>query len=155
MPQYVYCLCEVGSEKPYTGMTNNITRRVRQHNGEVKGGAKYTRGRKWRLCFYVTGNAFTRKHAASLEWHLKHAHRGGKKCYRASGRKGHSAPRRMYQAMVEANLCQSTGWKGVYRRAWLLTGLKNMPWPSRGLKFEFTTRAGSDLALRVKTREPN
>lgn len=26
----------------YVGMTNNFFRRIRQHNGEISGGAKYT-----------------------------------------------------------------------------------------------------------------
>lgn len=30
----------------YTGVTTNLDRRLRQHNGETKGGAKYTRARR-------------------------------------------------------------------------------------------------------------
>lgn len=30
----------------YTGITSDVVRRERQHNGEVAGGAKYTRGRR-------------------------------------------------------------------------------------------------------------
>jgi putative endonuclease len=30
----------------YTGITNNVERRLRQHNGEIKGGAKYTAPRR-------------------------------------------------------------------------------------------------------------
>ena len=30
----------------YTGITTDVRRRVRQHNGELKGGAKYTRSRR-------------------------------------------------------------------------------------------------------------
>lgn len=38
---YVYILrCEDGSL--YTGLTTDVTRRMRQHLGHIKGGAKYT-----------------------------------------------------------------------------------------------------------------
>jgi putative endonuclease len=30
----------------YTGITTNPTKRIRQHNGEITGGAKYTRSRR-------------------------------------------------------------------------------------------------------------
>lgn len=30
----------------YTGVTRDLGRRVRQHNGEIVGGASYTRGRR-------------------------------------------------------------------------------------------------------------
>lgn len=37
-------LCNDGTY--YTGSTPDIEKRLRQHNGDIKGGAKYTRGRK-------------------------------------------------------------------------------------------------------------
>jgi putative endonuclease len=30
----------------YTGITNNLDKRLQQHNGEIVGGARYTRGRR-------------------------------------------------------------------------------------------------------------
>lgn len=39
----------------YTGATINIEHRLRQHNGELAGGAKATRGRSWHVQFLVTG----------------------------------------------------------------------------------------------------
>jgi len=40
----------------YVGCTTNVERRLRQHNGEIKGGAKYTsKHRPWKLrCTYGT-----------------------------------------------------------------------------------------------------
>lgn len=41
------------SGKPvyYVGCTNDLERRVRQHNGEISGGARFTRAhRPWTLC---------------------------------------------------------------------------------------------------------
>lgn len=65
----VYCL-RAGTHS-YVGLTNNIHRRLRQHNGELKGGARYTRmhrphGERWRLYFIVSGFE-RRRHAAQLE----------------------------------------------------------------------------------------
>ncbi len=42
---HVYVLrCRDGSL--YTGVTMDLTRRLREHNGEMKGGARYTRSRR-------------------------------------------------------------------------------------------------------------
>ncbi|MFH1395173.1 MAG: GIY-YIG nuclease family protein [Candidatus Omnitrophota bacterium] len=42
---YTYIIeCRDGSY--YTGYTNDLKRRVKQHNGELKGSAKYTRGKR-------------------------------------------------------------------------------------------------------------
>ena len=41
----IYIL-ECGDKTLYCGITNNIENRLKQHNGEIKGGAKYTRSRK-------------------------------------------------------------------------------------------------------------
>jgi predicted GIY-YIG superfamily endonuclease len=45
--QYVvYILKNTNNNKTYVGITNNIIRRLRQHNGELVGGAKYTKANK-------------------------------------------------------------------------------------------------------------
>jgi predicted GIY-YIG superfamily endonuclease len=43
--------------KTYVGITNNLSRRLRQHNGELSGGAKYTTSSRltWRLECTVEG----------------------------------------------------------------------------------------------------
>ncbi len=41
----IYIL-ECGDKTLYCGITNNLDNRMRQHNGEIKGGAKYTRSRQ-------------------------------------------------------------------------------------------------------------
>ena len=38
----VYILINTNNNKTYVGITNNSQRRIRQHNCEIKGGAKYT-----------------------------------------------------------------------------------------------------------------
>ena len=42
MSYYIYLLHHENKNRTYLGITNNIRRRWRQHNGEIKGGAKAT-----------------------------------------------------------------------------------------------------------------
>lgn len=67
----VYCLCTATDRRrTYIGATKNFGRRLRQHNGELKGGAKYTRGRQWKPVFFVRGFE-TWNQTLSFEWRLK------------------------------------------------------------------------------------
>ncbi len=43
-PYFVY-IAECSDKSLYTGITTDIKRRIKQHNGELKGGANYTKGR--------------------------------------------------------------------------------------------------------------
>ena len=67
----------------YNGSTNNLKRRLRQHNGEIVGGAKATRNKgPWE--YYVLLEGFTsHKEALSCEWKIKHPtnKRARPKCY--------------------------------------------------------------------------
>lgn len=58
-PFVCYALEHSRTSKSYTGQTNNFHRRLRQHNGEIKGGARYTsrqsNGGKWNPLFKVCG----------------------------------------------------------------------------------------------------
>lgn len=73
-PYYCYCLYNDNNNKTYVGCTNNLTRRLRQHNGEIVGGAKYTTAQQvtWKHMFYITSSHFDHRTALSFEWHLKH-----------------------------------------------------------------------------------
>ncbi len=42
---FVYMLC-CADRTLYTGVTTDLQRRLQEHNGELKGGAKYTRVRR-------------------------------------------------------------------------------------------------------------
>jgi structure-specific endonuclease subunit SLX1 len=70
---FVYCLYStINHRRTYIGATKNVKRRVRQHNGEIKGGAKYTRShRPWKLAWYIQGFPSWRS-ALSCEWYIKH-----------------------------------------------------------------------------------
>jgi len=70
-----YCLERSDSGATYIGATVNMPRRIRQHNGEIKGGAMYTtrackKGLSWNISCNVVGFQ-TNKEALSFEWHWK------------------------------------------------------------------------------------
>ena len=68
-PYYVYIVrCADGSL--YTGITTNLTRRLRQHNGEIRGGAKYTRSKRPVEIVY-TQPAENRSLASKEEYRIK------------------------------------------------------------------------------------
>lgn len=67
----LYVLVSGDGSRTYVGITNDLERRLEQHNGERKGGAKSTRaGRPWSL-----GTTFgpfeTRASAQEAEYRLK------------------------------------------------------------------------------------
>jgi predicted GIY-YIG superfamily endonuclease len=68
---YNYIIFNKTNNKTYIGSTINITRRFRQHNGEIKGGAKYTRGGIWEPYIILADLDHTKNTALSYEWHLK------------------------------------------------------------------------------------
>jgi hypothetical protein len=65
----VYLLINNKNRCTYIGCTNNLTRRLRQHNGELVGGAKYTRMKKqdgeWSYYGYI--NNLDKHLALSIE----------------------------------------------------------------------------------------
>jgi predicted GIY-YIG superfamily endonuclease len=77
-PTYVcYTLVSANGRCTYVGITNCMARRLRQHNGELCGGAKYTtrRGGGWTVAWYVTGFR-TKVEALQFEWALHHCRTG-------------------------------------------------------------------------------
>lgn len=71
-----YCyLLKSPSGGTYVGFTTNPKRRLRQHNGEIKGGARYTkRCSQWKMAYLVSGFK-TKTHALRFEWAWKHPSR--------------------------------------------------------------------------------
>ncbi len=68
-----YVLCSPSSNRTYVGITNNLHRRLRQHNGEILGGAKATRGKgPWNVAMTIHG--FQDKvQVMQFEWAVKHS----------------------------------------------------------------------------------
>lgn len=64
-----------GPEKTYVGVTPDLDRRLRQHNGELSGGAKATSGRSWERICHVRGFPDHRA-ALQFEWRWKQISRG-------------------------------------------------------------------------------
>ena len=68
MSFYVYMLKSIGSNSvTYVGYTSNIKKRICLHNSGK--GAKFTRGRKWKLIFKEKCNS--KSEAISREYYIK------------------------------------------------------------------------------------
>jgi len=68
---YVYYLKSATRKRTYIGVSNDIYRRLKQHNGQIRGGAKYTRsGRPWQIVM-VLGPYKTCQEACRVEWRAK------------------------------------------------------------------------------------
>ena len=77
MDHCCYILYNHANHKTYVGYTNNIDKRIRQHNGEIKGGARFTsnqvvKGVVWVYLMIISSPTLTKNEALSLEWHIKH-----------------------------------------------------------------------------------
>lgn len=61
-------------DRTYNGYTVNLERRLRQHNGEIKGGAKATRGRgPWSFLAVITSDCWDCVSTAMQhEWSIKY-----------------------------------------------------------------------------------
>ena len=78
MPYQCYLLQGVTTRRTYIGVTDNMYRRLRQHNREITGGARATQGDVWVVVLCVTG--FPHKNAAlSFESCWKRMYRKRKK----------------------------------------------------------------------------
>ena len=76
----VYLLSNTTNQYTYLGITNNSERRLRQHNGIIKGGAKYTRMKKedgeW--IYYLKIKNLTKSEALSMERSAKNLRKKAK-----------------------------------------------------------------------------
>ena len=68
MSFYVYMLKSLGANSvTYVGYTSNLKKRISLHN--IGKGAKFTRGRKWKLVFKEKCNS--KSEAISREYYIK------------------------------------------------------------------------------------
>jgi structure-specific endonuclease subunit SLX1 len=70
-PWFCYMLASNDGKKTYVGATIDPNRRLRQHNGELVGGARATKGRAWTRKFLVGGFDCERA-ALRFEWRWKY-----------------------------------------------------------------------------------
>ena len=76
--QWSFYLIENGTHT-YTGISHDPIRRLRCHNGEIKGGSRHTKiiGPGWKHTLIING--FNRKSAIQFEYAVKHPVVIGKK----------------------------------------------------------------------------
>ena len=76
----VYLLKNTSNNRTYLGITNNSKRRLRQHNGDIKGGARYTHNfkgtGKWQ--YFLKIKNLTKSQSLSLERTAKNKRRRSK-----------------------------------------------------------------------------
>jgi predicted GIY-YIG superfamily endonuclease len=78
-PNHVYILYNDKDDGTYVGYTNNPAHRIRQHNTEIKGGARFTSAKvrtkqcKWEYLALIRFDTpqFNKNVALSFEWQLK------------------------------------------------------------------------------------
>jgi predicted GIY-YIG superfamily endonuclease len=70
-----YLLFIPGTNRTYIGATKDPAHRLRQHNGELTGGAKATKGQHWTQAFYLSGFPDWRS-TLQFEWAWKYHGRG-------------------------------------------------------------------------------
>lgn len=73
MGSVYYCYLISNGTRTYNGYTVDLTRRLRQHNGEIKGGAKSTANKGvWKYIMIITCNEWTASLAMKYEYLMKY-----------------------------------------------------------------------------------
>lgn len=97
-PNAFYCYIIASGNRTYNGYTNNLARRLRQHNREIKGGARATSicghtvdGTRdsWHYIAILTCASWTAQRAMQVEWNIKYPtrHKPREHCFQGpSGR---------------------------------------------------------------------
>lgn len=114
---YIYLLYCPKHRRTYVGSTTNPARRLRQHNGEIRGGARATRGKTWGLVVTI-GGFQTRSEACRWEKLVKMRARGLRDRLAAAlglvlgicppGKRAYPVPRNLYVGERECNSIKNT-----------------------------------------------
>ena len=67
----VYVLCNNTNNQTYVGITNNLSRRIQQHNGLLCGGAKYTSRKNYIWYYHTILENYNKSNALSIEKKIK------------------------------------------------------------------------------------
>lgn len=73
---FVYVLQSTVANRTYVGSAVDVKRRLRQHNGEIKGGGKHTQANRPWVIAAVFGPYVNRSEAFKAEIKLKHSKKG-------------------------------------------------------------------------------
>jgi len=77
---YILQQTDIISSLNYVGYTVNYNRRIRQHNGIIKGGARFTKNRgPWQFLAVMTCSTWNNIRALQVEWLAKHPTRKRKR----------------------------------------------------------------------------
>jgi predicted GIY-YIG superfamily endonuclease len=68
---YVYILSNSVNNKTYVGVTNNLGRRIRQHNSIICGGARYTKSNNCIWNYHTIIENLNKHNALSIEKKIK------------------------------------------------------------------------------------
>lgn len=67
-----FCYIIRSGDRTYNGYTVDLERRLRQHNGELKGGARSTQGREWEYLAVLSDPNWTKQDAMKCEWNIRY-----------------------------------------------------------------------------------
>lgn len=101
-PWIFYIIWHETTNATYAGVSPNVHRRLRQHNSEIAGGAKYTTSKeagKWKHICFVHGFR-TKQEILQFEWAVKHQPPRGKN--------GGGLPMRIHKLITTLNKPQWT-----------------------------------------------
>ena len=75
--EWVVYILQCADDTLYTGITNDLEKRLQQHNGDLKNGAKYTRSRQ-PVALVYSESSRSRSEASKREYAIKRLSRSEK-----------------------------------------------------------------------------
>jgi len=150
-----YCLISKHGRRTYVGATVSLERRLRQHNGEISGGARATSAsacKPWQVAMVVDGFGTDKRSALSFEKRWKLATRRMMRASSRSGGSKASSPHAEKVATVAVPFVER-------RRARAAESvIKSSCWHERGLRLSLnwnTLLGGGDASPLQSTAAAN